>query len=122
MARVLSKLDILTAPDRKPVAVAVPEWMEASDNEAPIVYVRKLGGTDRATLTKKFNKNTDDATVEQLVFAFLACDEHGDALFTDEDTKALAEKNGTAIARVARHGLFVNGFGSAAIEANEKNS
>ena len=121
MARVLSKLDILTAPDRKPVPVSVPEWMEPGDTEPPVVHVRKLTGTERAALVKQFGKDPSDDKVERLAFAFLACDENGSAMFTDEDAKELGEKNGAAIARVARRGLYVNGFGSAAVEDHEKN-
>ena len=121
MSKIFGKADILGVKDREPVAVPVPEWATDGDADIPVVLVRKLGGEERKPFNEALNAAKGDAAIELTAFVNLVCDESGSRLFDDADAPEVAKKFGAAIARVARRGLFVNGYGRAAIEAHEKN-
>lgn len=120
MSRFLGRDDILTVPDRKPVAFPVPQW--ATDGEeVPSVWIRKLNGRDRQALNKILAKTEVDTEIEQAAFIACVSDEHGQPLFTQEDGPMIADKFAGVIARIARRALAVNAFGRAALETAEKN-
>lgn len=120
MSRIFGKADILGVKDREPVPVSVPEW--AVDGEAPVVLIRRINGKERREFNKLISGKDDDAEIESIAFAYFACDEAGQPLFTQEDAGEIAEKFGGAVARVARRALFSNGYGKDSAEAHEKNS
>ena len=120
----LTKEQILSAQDVKPVSVKVPEW-------GGTVYVRPMSAGDRdrweGDLLDRAEKRKESITAatENLRSVFLAkclCDEAGELLFGAEDVKALARKNYKPIDRVYEVAQTLNGLSDADVEELEKNS
>lgn len=107
----LNREQILAANDTKIVKVPVPEW----DGD---VYVRSLKAGQRDELIGLTSK---ELFSKLLVLTMV--DENGASLgFTAEDIPALEEKSMTAVVRVFREALTVNGMTGEAVEEARKNS
>lgn len=90
----LTKSDILSARDRSPVAVSVPEWRTKAGEET--VYVIGLRGDEVARLSGLEN---DEAF--RLACAMGMCDESGQPLgFSEAEVLLLGEKSSAALRRV----------------------
>jgi len=81
---------ILTAEDRSPLAVDVPEW-------GVTVYVRPLSLAQRVAIAGAGKDVTDAHFVVQGLY-----DADGERVFTPDDVAALQEKHGAVLSRLAK--------------------
>jgi len=119
--KMLTKEDILSAPDRMNKTVDVPEWGGS-------VIVKHWDGRDRDELEdimvkrSKFKGTANeslDLKAEALVLALV--DENEKRLFSKSDIVALNKKNGKVIDRLFDVLTDLNGIGSKAVTSAEKN-
>lgn len=129
--KVLSREDVLNAPDLEPFEVEVEEWGGA-------VLARGLSGTQRQFVedwyrkqrkagsirgVDKDGKPTDEALFPKSLelagrITVMACvDENGAPLFTDQDLPALMGKSGSAIVKISEAVLTASGL---TVEAKEE--
>lgn len=108
----LSREAILALDDRPSKRVDVPQW-------DTYVYVRALSGADRMRL-EKLIRDSDGIISRGALVVFLAVDEQGNRLFTDEDVEALEAKHADALECIAGAALTFNGLDAEAVET-EKN-
>jgi|SRR5882672_1050809 len=105
---VLSREQILAAPDLQIEQVAVPEW-----GEAAMVNIRVFSGADRdaweASVLENGKANMDNLRAKLLSFAI--CDEQGTRLFSMSDVAALGNKNGVALGRLVEVAKRLNKIG-----------
>lgn len=130
----LSREQILGAPDRKTEDVSVPEW-------GGTVRVRSLSGAERDAYEAGIVQLRGDgsrqftlANARSRLVSLSVCGEDGERLFSDADIARLGEKSATALERVfdvARRlsGLsdedieeLAEGFGDAPSEASTSGS
>lgn len=100
----LTKEEILAAigERRKSVeTIDVPEWGGS-------IGVRRMTADDVERTGMADGKR--DATMFPKIIAACVCDENGDALFSDDDVKALAEVDMATAARVFAQIMKVNGL------------
>jgi hypothetical protein len=108
----LSRDAILALDDLPRERVDVPEW-------GTYVYVRAMSGADRMRL-EKLLRDSDGVISRGALVVFLAVDEKGNRLFTDEDVEALEAKHSGALERIAGAALTFNAMDAEAVET-EKN-
>lgn len=96
----LSREQILDAPDRKTEDVDVPEW-------GGTVRVRSLSGAERdayeagiVQLRGDGSRKITLANARARLVALTVCDEGGNRLFSEADVTALGEKSAAALERV----------------------
>lgn len=112
---ILSKSEILSAPDIHKELVSVPEW--GGD-----VYVRGLTGEERGQYEKSIltirgkDQSINLAHIRAKLASLSICDEDGKRLFTDEDVKALDQKSAAALERVFNVAMRLSGLGAEDIE------
>ena len=118
---ILSKRQILDAPDLKTEDVEVPEW-------GGTVRVRGLTGTQRdayqfSIVHIEGNKATSDLTnVSAKLVAASLIDEQGNLLFDEAEVNALGRKSAGALQRVFEVASRLSGLSKADIEMLAKNS
>lgn len=113
----LTRKQILQAQDMKFEDVDVPEWGDK-------VRVRVMRGADRDSLAAAIHNaageiNSSRYQVRLLVRCLVG--ENGVPLFTEEDLDALNEKSTSALDRLFAVADRLNGVGSKAVDAAEKN-
>ncbi|MCR1769058.1 MULTISPECIES: hypothetical protein [Burkholderia] len=111
----LTKDQILSAPDIKSVSVDVPEWGGG-------VTIVMLSGTARDALQERIAGNKSVSFFEAAIIVATAVDDSGAPLFGTEDIPALQAKSSAAISRVAGVAVKLNRMGPAGTEEAEKNS
>ncbi len=89
---------ILSAPSKGLTPVPVPEW-------GVTVYVRALSVSE----TEKAQKLVGASDYYAQLAAFIIFDEHGNRVFTEEDAKALSDKDYAPLDRVFGVYATVNG-------------
>lgn len=93
---------ILSAEDRKPVPVDVPEWGGA-------VHVRTMSGEELMRFQDAYTgKDIDSADAMAGLVAATACDAAGVLIFQLTDAPALKLKNAKALVRVWRAARELN--------------
>ena len=117
----LTKKQILDAPDLKTEDVEVPEW-------GGTVRVRALTGTQRDAYqfsivhVENAKAVTDMTNVSAKLVAFSIIDERGNLLFNESEVEALGQKSSAALDRVFTVASRLSGLTKADIEAIAKNS
>lgn len=117
----LSRTDILQAPDLPRERVAVPEW--GGD-----VYVRALNGSERdsleAWMLEMNGKGAQDlyANMTARLAAMTMVDEQGNNLFEMSDVVVLGKKSANALRRVVEVAQRLSGVTQADVEELTKNS
>jgi len=99
---------------RSPICgrVAVPEW--ADNGTAAEVCIRTLTLNQRRALAESLH--TDDRTLGfspravALIVVASACDDDGNALFSEEDLEALQNSDARPLERIYQQALRLNGF------------
>jgi hypothetical protein len=86
---VLSRADILAAPDRPITRLQVPEW--GGD-----LYFRPLSVAQAQRVSA-----AAEGLSAAVAVAAAVCGEDGTPIFTEADVPALAERNATVVARIA---------------------
>ena len=115
---ILNKSAILSAEDLKTETVAVPEW-------GGEVRVRTLTGTERDAFESGLvaedgkKRNLDNLRARLLALAIV--DERGARLFNDGDAALLGGKSAAVLDRLFDVAQRLNGIGSQAEAAIEKN-
>jgi len=118
----LTRDAILATPERKTVAVPVPEW-------GGEVHVRMLSGEERDAWEQDMaarRKEQPDGSfrinnVRAALTAATACDEDGKLLFGPDDVEALGRKFGAALERIHAAAGRLNRIGSTDEEELAKN-
>lgn len=123
--RLLTRAEILAAPDLPRELVSVPEWGGS-------VYVRTMTGAERDALeTEMFQADGTDvgvsldsylANFRAKLVARCVVDEDGDRLFSDTDVVALGQKSAAALQRVVAVAQRLSAITPADVEALRKNS
>lgn len=116
----LSKSAILGASDLKHEDVEVPAW-------GGTVRIRTMTGEERDEFRTSIASNNGDAGVpvgkfSAALLVATCVDEQGTRLFTTEDMAALQAKSAASLDAPAAVAMRLNGLGSGAVEAAEKNS
>ena len=118
----LTRDQILEAPDLKTEAVQVPEWGGS-------VLVRSMNGADRdafeasmITTLPDGTRKPDMANMRAKLVALTVVDEAGNRLFDITDVARLALKSASALERVFNAAQRLNGMGPTAEADAEKNS
>lgn len=113
---ILSRDQILSAPDLDREEFAVPEWGGS-------IFIRVLSLAERYEFERRFsdpNGKPVDAVV--LLVALCVCDEHGRALFTAADVEVLKSKNADVILRISQAASRLNGLTKEDVDGLVKNS
>ena len=112
----LTAAAILAAHDTITKQVTVPQW--GGD-----VFIRTMTGQERDTWEVYAQQQMTAKTVNirARLAAICLCDEAGARLFTDAETKTLAEKSGAALDRVYEAAVKLNGLSGEEVENIEKN-
>lgn len=103
MDKILSKEDILGADDKRVEVVPVPEWGGS-------VRIRTLSAAAAESLSGRDNVSNAE------IVALGLCNEEGGTLFSKEDVKVLAQRNGAVIGMLARRIVVFNGLSAEAVE------
>ena len=118
----LTRDQILEAPDLKTEAVQVPEWGGS-------VLVRSMNGADRdafeasmITTLADGTRKPDMANMRAKLVALTVVDEAGNRLFDITDVARLALTSATALERVFIAAQRLNGIGPASEDDAVKNS
>ena len=118
----LTRDQILEAPDLKTEAVQVPEWGGS-------VLVRSMNGADRdafeasmITTLPDGTRKPDMANMRAKLVALTVVDEAGNRLFDITDVARLALKSASALERVFNAGQRLNGIGPVSEDDAVKNS
>lgn len=117
----LTKEQILAAPDLKTERVPVPEWggdVIVSEMTAEAKDAYELGIFEGEGASRKI-KN-DNMRARTLSFALV--DENGERMFTEEEVVKLGKKNGKVISRLFDIANRLNAMNEEAIEAAKKPS
>jgi hypothetical protein len=118
---ILSKKQILDAPDLKIETVPVPEW--GGD-----VLVRGLTGEQRDTFEASIvhlegkKAATDLANIRAKLVSASLVDEKGDLLFDERDVEALGRKSAVALQRIFEVAQRLSGLTQSDVEELAKNS
>ena len=120
MGKLLSRNDILSAPDIKTELLPVPEW--GGD-----VLVRTLSGTERdaweATLVeqKKGGTHFKLENVRAKLVALTLVDDDGQRIFSEADVVQLGDKSAAALSRVYNRAAEMSGVTEKDAEELAKN-
>jgi len=115
----LTRDQILAAPDLKTEAVSVPEW-------GGEVLLRMMTASERDDFEAKlFTGEGDKRRVNQTNFRARLCaiclvDEKGERMFKVEDVELLGRKSATALERVFEVAQRINGLGEKAVDEAKK--
>lgn len=114
----LTKQQILEAPDITKEKVAVPEWGGS-------VFVKMMSGDElnayqQAQLTRDGRANM--CGVYSKIAALTICDADGNALFSQAEALALGQKSAIALKRVVDVASRLSGLDDDDLEAAKKNS
>lgn len=119
---ILTKDQILEASDLKNESVDVPEWGGS-------VLVRTMTGADRDAFESSMisvdaegNRKPNMTNMRAKLVALTVVDEAGNLLFDISDVDRLALKSAAALERVFTAAQRINGLGTQAEAAAEKNS
>lgn len=114
----LTRDQILSAPDPAPMKVHVKEWGDD-------VFVKVMSGAERAGWEAIAFDDDDKAVTRErfraTVVAKTVCDEAGNLLFGDEDIDALAQKPAPPIVRLSRIGMRINRLRGEDVDEETKN-
>lgn len=124
----LTKEQILKAPDLQIEKVEVPEW-------GGHIFVRGMTGTERDDWEQEITPNSaeqevlkKDKSKKHIISQFrsrvvcrCACDEKGSPLFTKEDVEVLGKKSALALDKVFSTAKRLSGIGAEEQEEVEKN-
>lgn len=116
----LTREQILKAPDLKTAVVSVPEW--GGD-----VMVWGLTGAERDSFEGSVlqgsgkNQKVNLQNLRAKLVALTVRDEDGKRLFNDEDIRALGQKSASALDRVYAKAQELAGLTDAAVEELTKN-
>lgn len=103
----LTRDQILSANDRKVIAVDIPEW-------GGQVYVRSLNAREAlkhdAELKALSEQQAETEAVLAAQLATYLCDENGSLMFTKEQASGLLDRNPVALKRIVKAGMVANGF------------
>jgi len=111
----LTKAEILSATDRSPVRVDVPEW-------GGHVYVRGLSGTQRGELEEWQTANAGSVGMDGQLVAMSLCDETGEPLgFSDAEVDSLNDRSSVALQRVIAVVRRLSILDAESVAAAEKN-
>ena len=117
----LTREQILSAPDLQYEIVSVPEW-------GGEVRVRGLTGAERDAYEKSLIEQRGNRAIYNPVnararlVALCVVDEHGKRLFSDADVEAPGRKHAVALTRVWEVARRLSGLTAEAVEELEKNS
>lgn len=122
----LTKADILAVEDRPTEDVDVPEWggevtiraLSGAEREKWELSMAKLSVGKDGELTK--TPTLEGSTVRLLALSIV--DESGEPMFTKADIAGLAAKSATALDRVSKAAMRLNGLSDEAVEDEAKNS
>ena len=117
--QILSKDQIKGAADRKTEDVAVPEWGEGVG-----VRIRTLTVAEHRSFTSNLGDKDkdDDATLCAQLMVAACVDESGTPIFALGDVSWLLEKSSSAVKRIGRAIMALNGLNKGAVEESRKNS
>jgi hypothetical protein len=107
---VLSRNEILKAPDIQRERVYVPEW--GGD-----VFVKGMTGAERDKFEGSIlslrgkSQQVNLVNLRAKLAALTICDEEGNRLFTDEDIQALSQKSAAGLQRVFAVAQRLSGLG-----------
>lgn len=107
---------ILNADDLKREYVEIPEWDCG-------VFVRVLTGTEYDDFQMRLQVN-GEVSMENFrakLVALCACDENGEAIFTEADVPALAKKGIAGMERIVNKAMKINRIGKSDVEEMVKN-
>lgn len=110
----LTRDQILNAPDLKIAFVDVPEW-------GGTATIRVMSGLARDRFEAGLAKEPGNNLRARLV-ALCLCDEAGKLLFSEADLVALGEKSAPALHRVFEAAIKLNAIGKDGVDEAEKNS
>lgn len=109
---------ILAKDDITAATINIPEWA-TDDNATGWFQLRTLNGKQFQALAKFVDADGNIDYAPIVVLCLL--DKEGNKVFHVNDSKALSEKSGPVIARIAKDVLTHNGLTNEAIEETEKN-
>jgi len=120
--KLLTKMEVLQVQDKKYMDVEVPEWDGS-------VRVGVMSGTDREKFESfvesrmsSDGKTTNMSDVRATLLSLVLVDGKGERMFSQDDVKALGDKNGAVLARLADIAMRVNGLTKESVEELRKNS
>jgi len=120
--KLLTKMEVLQVQDKKYMDVEVPEWDGS-------VRVGVMSGTDREKFESfvqsrisSDGKTTNMSDVRATLLSLVLVDGKGERMFSQDDVKALGDKNGAVLARLADVAMRVNGLTKESVEELRKNS
>lgn len=101
----LTKEQILSASDSKPLEVQVPEW-----GDSVFIRVMSVGERDAFELEyiRSGGKHVDNFRTKYLQSCL--CNERGELLFTKDDIAALSQRNGAVMHRLWEKAMSHNGM------------
>ncbi|WP_144154452.1 hypothetical protein [Paraburkholderia sp. BCC1885] len=112
----LTREQILAADDLKSEEVEVPEWGGS-------VKVSVMSGVDRDAFNESMQASDKSiGYFQSSLLVSTVIDDGGQRVFTMADIDALRLKSAAAVTRVVKVAERLNGFGTDAVEAAEKNS
>lgn len=106
--KILSAADILAADDMKLVEVDVPEW-------GGTVYLRPLSALEALELRE--SDNTDRKHSAMKLTFLCCCNEDGSQMFTNEDVEKLSKKSLSAMLKIQKVAMQINGLSGGTVEA-----
>lgn len=116
--KILSRDEILTAPDLPMERVEVPEWGGS-------VYVRTMTGAERDAWevndVKRRKETGDSGNIRAMLAALTLCDQSGKLLFSLADVETLGGKSAAGLDRVVDVALKLNRITQSDFEDLEKN-
>lgn len=115
--RLLGKKEIEACAVRKTEDVAVPEWGDGVG-----VRVRSITVAEHKDFTSRLKEGDDDATIAASLMVVACVDETGSPLFTEADAAMLLAQDASAVKRIGRAAMRLNGLGKMAVEDARKNS
>lgn len=119
--KLLTRDEILQAPDLPVEEVEVPEW-------GGVVRVRALSGAERDALEASIveqqgsNVRINLHNMRARLVAMSVVDENGKRIFSDEDIEALGRKNAQALDRIATVAMRLSGLRPQDLQEAVKNS
>lgn len=109
----LNRDQILGVIDVTIQKVEVKEW-------GGEIFIRSMSAADRESLAQSISGEGNKNTMARAV-ALCVCDEQGKRLFTNNDASALGDKSASAMDRVFKAIVKLNGMGEEAGETARKN-
>jgi len=109
------KDEILSSEDREILEIQTPEW------KCKRVWVRSLSVREEIAREAALKDVTDTEQITSINLSYWLCEENGDVLgFTTDELCRFGARNSRVIERIARAGLGLNRFLSAAAIETEK--